>query len=128
MSIEIIGIEEGEQWNNIVKGFKKFDIYYLSNYTKALHIHGDGEPLLFNYNDKDMKAINVVMTRDIGKSKLFSQFSFCLRQFQNPTVLIWQISLNRLVAKRVLNWLKSLVKFAFSSSTRLFANLQSVRK
>ena len=41
--ISIVTLEEIEKWNHIVKSFKNYDIYYLSNYVKAFKIHGDGE-------------------------------------------------------------------------------------
>jgi hypothetical protein len=69
--ISVFSIEESERWDDIVKNFKNFDIYYLSGYSKAFKIHGDGEPLLLYYVDEKIKAINVVMKRDIAKDKNF---------------------------------------------------------
>lgn len=69
--MEIISIEEAEKWDSIVKGFGNHDIYYLSDYTKAFYIHGDGIPVLFFYEEDDFKAINVAMKRDIGADKHF---------------------------------------------------------
>ena len=43
----------------------------MSGYTKAFQIHGEGEPLLFYYEDLDVKGINVVMKRDVSKCPLF---------------------------------------------------------
>lgn len=63
----VFTIDENEKWDEIVKGFHQYDIYYLSDYTKAFQIHGDGEPQLIYYEDQNIKAINVVMKRDIGK-------------------------------------------------------------
>jgi Pyruvate/2-oxoacid:ferredoxin oxidoreductase gamma subunit len=36
-------------------------VYYLSGYSKAFQLHGDGEPTLFYYEDSNIKAVNVVM-------------------------------------------------------------------
>ena len=70
--ISIITLDETEKWNHIVKSFKNYDIYYLSNYVKAFKIHGDGEPLLFFYEDEHIKAINVAMKRDIAADERFA--------------------------------------------------------
>lgn len=64
-------VDESAKWNAIVKEYKKYDVYYLANYTKAFKEHGDGEPLLFHYKDGDIKAINVVMKRDIANDRKF---------------------------------------------------------
>lgn len=37
---------------------------WLSGYVKAFQIHGDGEPLLFHYEDERTRGMNVVMKRD----------------------------------------------------------------
>ena len=58
-------IDNAEVWDQFVKGFHDYDIYYLSGYVKAFMIHGDGVPKLFYFEDDYMKAINVVMIRDI---------------------------------------------------------------
>lgn len=64
-------LEQSEQWDKVVRTFKKYDIYWLSGYVKAFKIHGDGEPLLFFYEDKNVKGINVVMKRDVACDKYF---------------------------------------------------------
>lgn len=70
--LSVISISEVEKWNKIVKSFKCFDVYYLSGYVKAFQIHGDGEPTLFYYEDSKIRAINVVMKRDIKSDKNFT--------------------------------------------------------
>lgn len=67
--LDLIKFDEKEKWNQIVKSFNNFDIYYLTDYLKAFKIHGDGEPLLFYYEDKNFRAMNVVMKRDIAVDK-----------------------------------------------------------
>ncbi|WP_265447571.1 lipid II:glycine glycyltransferase FemX [Acetivibrio straminisolvens] len=67
-----VNIDDNNKWDNIVKGFKNFDVYYLSGYVRAFQTHGDGEPKLFFYEDKNIKAINVFMKRDIEKDQNFS--------------------------------------------------------
>lgn len=60
------------KWDEIVKSFKDHDIYYLNGYLKSLEINGDGEPLLFYYDDQKTRGINVVLKRDISDLKYFS--------------------------------------------------------
>ena len=61
--IHIYNIVEAEQWNAIVTSFAQHDVYYLSGYVKAFHIHGDGEPYLLYYTGNGLKAIYVFMKR-----------------------------------------------------------------
>ena len=67
MSISIITIEDCKKWDETVRSFADFDVYYLSGYLKGFQIHGDGEPLLFYYQSEDGKCrgINAVMKRNI---------------------------------------------------------------
>lgn len=67
----VITLEQKEQWDNIVRSFKNYDVYWLSGYVKAFKIHGDGEPLLFYYESKSTRAINVVMKRDVAWDEHF---------------------------------------------------------
>lgn len=69
--LSVFTIEQAQKWDKIVKSFKEYDVYYLSGYVKAFKIHGDGEPLLFFYEDDKCRGINVVMKRDIGIGKNF---------------------------------------------------------
>ena len=71
--IEVIGLENETKWHSIVTQFLDHDVYYLPQYTKAFRIHGDGEPFLFYYQSENMKAINVVMKRDIAGCEYFSE-------------------------------------------------------
>lgn len=64
--ISIYEISDSKKWNEIVKSFTNYDIYYLSEYVKAFQIHGDGEPLLFYSENSKTRAINVIMKRDIA--------------------------------------------------------------
>jgi len=69
--LSVITIEESGKWDEIVKGFNDHDVYYLSDYTKAFKFHGDGDPTLFYYEDQDIKAMNVVMKRDVSLDENF---------------------------------------------------------
>lgn len=61
--IQIVKIEQDAVWDSIVKGFARYDVYYLSGYVKAFQIHGDGEPQLLFYKADGLKAIYVFMKR-----------------------------------------------------------------
>ena len=65
--LTVLQLEQSEQWDSIVRSFKKYDVYWLSGYVKAFQIHGDGVPLLLFYEDYEIRGINVVMKRDIAK-------------------------------------------------------------
>lgn len=71
MKIEVYSLEQSYQWDKIVKSFENYDTYWLSGYVKAFEIHGDGCPLLLFYNDQEVRAINVVMKRDISTDEHF---------------------------------------------------------
>lgn len=72
--LSVITINEPEKWDNIVKTFKNYDVYYLSGYVKAFELHGDGQPILFFYEDNDIRAMNVSMKRDIAENIHFKDF------------------------------------------------------
>ena len=64
-ALQVFSIDQSEEWDQIVRSFAFHDTYYLSGYVKAFNIHGDGEPLLFYYNDGHNRGINVSMKRSI---------------------------------------------------------------
>ncbi len=70
--LEIISFKEVERWDSIVRSFKEYDIYYISDYLKAYQINGDGEPTLFYFEYGDFRAINVVIIRNIRDEPIFS--------------------------------------------------------
>lgn len=69
--LSVISGDEAEKWDAIVHSFNDYDVYYLWGYSKAFQLHGDGEPYLFYYDDDRMRAMNVVMKRDIGLDERF---------------------------------------------------------
>lgn len=69
--ITIIKINQESEWDSMVKSFSNYDVYYLSGYTKAFQLYGDGEPTLIYYHDEEIRALNVVMVRDIAEDKKF---------------------------------------------------------
>ena len=64
-ALQVFSIDQSEKWDQIVRSFSFYDAYYLSGYVKAFHIHGDGDPLLFYYNDGHNRGLNVSMKRSI---------------------------------------------------------------
>jgi hypothetical protein len=56
-------MSQASTWDNVVKSFARYDVYYLSGYVKAFQIHGDGEPQLLYYEADGLKAIYVYMKR-----------------------------------------------------------------
>ncbi|MBQ4091545.1 MAG: GNAT family N-acetyltransferase [Clostridia bacterium] len=70
--LSVYTVERSTEWDDIVRSFSKYDTYWLCGYVKAFQIHGEGEPLLFYYDDGcGTRAINVVMKRDIAGCKSF---------------------------------------------------------
>ncbi|MBR2365637.1 MAG: GNAT family N-acetyltransferase [Oscillospiraceae bacterium] len=70
--LTVFTLEQSEQWDAVVRSFAEHDVYWLSGYVKAFQIHGDGEPLLFHYENGDTRGINVVMKRDVAKDERFA--------------------------------------------------------
>lgn len=71
MGLQILTAGQTDEWDQLVKSFDTYDVYYLNGYAKAFQLHGDGDPILFYYFDEYIRAINVVMKRDIEKNKNF---------------------------------------------------------
>lgn len=70
--LTVIRAHESEKWNEIVRSFKQYDVYYLLEYLKAFQIHGDGEPTLFYFENEDFRAMNVTMIQDIADDERFA--------------------------------------------------------
>lgn len=71
MALTVYRLEQAEQWDTVVRSFRDYDVYWLSGYVKAFHIHGDGDPLLFLFDNGVTRGINVVMKRDVAKDARF---------------------------------------------------------
>lgn len=69
--MQVITHTDKEKWNNIVKSFSNWDIYYLQEYSMSFMKHGDGTPLLFYYEDSNCRLCYVVMLNDISQMKVF---------------------------------------------------------
>lgn len=61
--IELFDLAHSEEWDNKVMSFTNYDVYYLSGYVRAFHLHGDGDPYLLYYEVDGLKAIYVYMRR-----------------------------------------------------------------
>ena len=61
--IKLYSLETYKEWDEVVRSFQEWDVYYLSGYVKAFHIHGDGDPYLLYYEDNGLRAIYVYMRR-----------------------------------------------------------------
>lgn len=61
--IQLYTIEQSIAWDDIVKDFVGYDVYFLCGYVKAFQIHGDGEPQLLYYESDRLRAIYVYMKR-----------------------------------------------------------------
>ena len=70
--ISCFTLEDAHKWDQAVRSFSEYDVYYLSGYVKGFQIHGDGEPLLIFYQSGAVRAINVVMKRAIGDDPRFA--------------------------------------------------------
>lgn len=62
--IQIFNMSQATEWDELVRSFANYDVYYLSGYVKAFQIHGDGEPQLFYYNENGLRGIYVYMKRN----------------------------------------------------------------
>ncbi len=69
--LKVFTIEQAREWDDIVDSFQQRDAYYYSGYQKAFMLHGDGQPMLFYYENGSTRAINVAMKRDIAKDNRF---------------------------------------------------------
>ncbi len=69
--LNVYTIKDRDKWNDIVKSFRNWDVYYLYEYAHSFMIHGDGEPLLIDYADEESHVCYVVMQSDIASSGKF---------------------------------------------------------
>lgn len=70
-ALQVLTVDQSEEWDHIVRSFRSYDTYYLSGYVRAFYIHGDGTPLLFYFNDGTNRGINVSMKRSIIEDPRF---------------------------------------------------------
>lgn len=61
--IQIFDMTQRKEWDEVVRSFAEYDVYYLNGYVRAFQIHGDGEPQLLYYEEEGLRAIYVYMKR-----------------------------------------------------------------
>lgn len=72
--MEIIDLKERDRWDEIVRSFPDYDVYYLSGYVRAFEVHGDGKPVLLHYSDRNGgRAMCVLMLRDVAVDLFFKE-------------------------------------------------------
>lgn len=66
-------IDNQDVWDNVVRSFEDYDVFYLSGYSKAFQEETpkNGEPILLLYENEDERAINVVFRRDVSFDEKF---------------------------------------------------------
>lgn len=69
--LKVYRFGQSDDWDEIIHSFENYDVYWLSGYVKAFELHGDGEPILFYYEDDLVRGINVVMKRDVAQDARF---------------------------------------------------------
>ncbi|MBU9723459.1 MULTISPECIES: lipid II:glycine glycyltransferase FemX [Bacillaceae] len=65
--MQVITHHEKEKWNEIVKSFSNWDVYYLCEYAESFMLHGDGTPYLFYFKDGSSRLCYVVLLNDIAE-------------------------------------------------------------
>lgn len=69
--IKVFSRNERNEWNNIVKSFKNWDVYYLFEYANSFSMHGDGEPLLLYFEENGKRMCYQIIKRNIEKDYRF---------------------------------------------------------
>ena len=69
--LTIISARNRNEWNQIVRSYRNWDIYYLCEYAEAFSAHGDGCPLLIQFSSGEERFCYVVMQRDIALDPKF---------------------------------------------------------
>lgn len=63
-----IHVNEKEKWNQVVRSFPNYDVFYLHEYVFAFMNENkkNGEPILLLYENGNDRAMNVVFKRDVA--------------------------------------------------------------
>lgn len=61
-----------KQWDECVKSFNNWDIYYTYDYAYSLMQHGDGDMYLIYFEYNSERCCYVVMQKDIARDSIFS--------------------------------------------------------
>lgn len=81
--IQIFDMTQRKEWDEVVRSFAEYDVYYLSGYVRAFEIHGDGEPQLLYYEEvassqvpsSKLRAIYVFMKRTTAIEGIFDSIT-----------------------------------------------------
>lgn len=68
MSINVLSLAENKLWDSTAKGFNDCDAYYLSGYAKSLEFCDEGDLFLILAESDNVKAMNVVLRRDVSRA------------------------------------------------------------
>lgn len=56
--IKIITFKHKSEWDKTVASFGSHDVYYSHGYVEAFMLHGDGDPILIDYeSDEDAGTV-----------------------------------------------------------------------
>jgi len=70
--VKILTLNDWTEWQRIVKSFGNTDVYFLPDYCRAFKENGDGEPMLFFWEDGNFRVANVFLKRDLHRDERFS--------------------------------------------------------
>ena len=73
--IQLFDITQAKLWDECVKSFAEWDVYYLSGYVKAFQIHGDGDPYLLYYDGNGLRVIYVYMRRKTSLNEIYDSIT-----------------------------------------------------
>lgn len=65
--------KQAVKWDEYVKSFPDWDVYYLCEYAESFMQNGDGEPLLLCYENECVRMCYVVMKNDIATCSTFQK-------------------------------------------------------
>lgn len=70
-----VSIDESEKWDELVRSFERYDVFYLSGYSRAFMNESpkNGIPILLLYKNGSDRAVNVVFKRDIAFDEKLSE-------------------------------------------------------
>lgn len=69
--LRLIGSVEQELWDDIVKSYTNWDIYYLCDYARSLEQHENGQSFLIDFSFEDEHLCYPVIQKDIAESPEF---------------------------------------------------------
>ena len=71
--LAVYSLEQAEEWDAVVRSFREYDVFYLSDYCRAFMREnlGYGTPILLLYKNNQDRAVNVVFQRDVALDRHF---------------------------------------------------------